>query len=240
VTPILVALAAVVTGGGALAASAREPRLAALGTILALAGSGYVADPLPGAAALAVRLAGSVLAGYLVWIALRSAPAPLPGRALGWPGAGAIAILAFTTGWLVATSLGAALVSGAPDGPSGGVATALAAGSPVARAALGSAFALVVLAAGPVLLARDVLRLVLGLLLLVAAAGLVRNAFAATPDAFVELAIAVLVALAGAAGAAVIAASVRRTGDLEIRPGGAVQTAAHHRGADEAHRRPAR
>lgn len=240
-TPVLILLGALVAAGGALAVAAREPRLAALGTLVALVGSAYVADPLPSSLALGARLAGTVLAGYLTWIALRRAPAALPPRGIGLPGAGSIAIVAFATGWLAAATLGTTLAAGSGDGPStGAVASALAAGSFVPRAALGAAFALVALAAGPVLLARDLLRMGLGLLLLVAAAGLVRNALGVGSEAAVELAIAVLVALAGASVAAVVTASLRTAGDLVLGGGSDRETAVRHRPADEAHRRPAR
>lgn len=240
-TPVLILLAALVAAGGALAVAAREPRLAALGAIVALVGSAYVADPLPGSLALGARLAGTVLAGLLIWIALRRAPATLSPRAIGLPGAGAVAIAAFSAGWLAASTLGTALATGSGDGPSAGaLATALAAGSLVPRAALAAAFALVVMAAAPVILARDLLRMGLGLLLLIAAAGLVRNALGVDAGAPAELALAVLLALAGAGVAAVVAAGLLATGDLDLRADPDRTTAVRHRPADEAHRRPAR
>jgi hypothetical protein len=200
-----------------------------------------VADPLPGSLALGVRLAGSVLAGYLTWIALRRAPGALAPAGIGLPGAGAIAIVAFAIGWLAASTLGQALAAGSGEGPStGAVASALAAGSPLPRAALGAAFALVALAAGPVLFARDLLRMGLGLLLLVAAARLVRNAVGISAGPPAELAIAILVALAGAGVAALVTASLRTAGDLELRSASDHETAVRHRPADEAHRRPVR
>ena len=239
-TPVLVVLAALVAAGGALAVAARVPRLAALGTLVALVGSVYVADPLPGSLALGARLTGSVLAGYLVWIALRRAPPVISAPGIRLPGAAVIALVAFATGWLAASALGTAIAAGFGDGPSAGAAaSALAAGSFVPRAALGAAFALVALAAGPVFLARDLLRMGLGLLLLISAAGLVRNALGAGADAPVELALAVLVALAGAGVASVVTASLRTVGDLELRSGSDRETAVRHRPADEAHRRPA-
>jgi hypothetical protein len=106
-------------------------------------------------------------------------------------------------------------------------------------AALGAAFALVALAAGPVLLARDVLRLGLALLLLIAAADLAGNALGVGADASADLALAILTALAGAAVAVVVTASIRATGDLDLRTGTDRETAVRHRPADEAHRRPA-
>ena len=239
-TPILVALAGLVAVGGIVAVSAREPRFAVLGVIIALIGAGYVADPLPDLVALAARLAGAVLGGYLIWVALRRAPAQTAGWHVGWPGAVALAVAAFAAGWFAAGTLATALGATAGEGPSSaGVASALTAGSPVARAALAAAFALVALAAAPVLVARDVLRLGIGLLLLIAAAGLVRNALAPGDDAAVELGFGILEALAGAAVAALVAASIRLHYDLELRGSGVRQPAIHHRSTDEAHlRRP--
>jgi hypothetical protein len=236
VTPLLVALAGLVAIGAIVAVSAREPRFAVLGLIIGLVAAGFVADPLPSLAALAARLAGAALAGYLLWVALRRAPAQTAGWHVGWPGATALAVVAFAAGWLAAGTLATALAATAGDGPSAaGIATALATGSPVARAALAAAFALIALSAAPVLVARDVLRLGIGLLLLVVAAGLVRNALAAESDGAVELAFAIAEALGGAAVAAVVAGSIRLHGDLALHAPGTRQPAIHHRATDEAH-----
>ncbi len=237
-TATLAVLAVLVAAGGVVAVSAREPRLAALGTLVVLVGSAYVADPLPDAVALAARLTGAVLGGYLLWVALRQPGAPTAGWQIGWPGAAAIAVAAFAAGWLAAATLGGELAAVTGQGPSAaGVATALASGSPVPRAAIGAAAALIALAAGPVLVARDVLRLGVGLLLLLSAADLVRHALMAGSDSVVELGLAVAVALAGAAVAALVGASLRTHGDLQLRAGAGRGTAVHHRSADEAHPR---
>ena len=205
---------------------------------LALAGSAYVADPLPGPVGLGIRLAGSLLAGYLVWISLRRAPASVPGVAISWPGAAAVAVVAFLAGWLGADALGSALAAGSGEGPGLGVAgAALASGSLVARAALGAALALAAVAAGPVLAARDALRLGLGLLLLLAAATLVRNALMGSASEVVELGLAVLTSLAGAAVGAIVGASLRITSDLVLHSPLLRETAVRHRPADDAHRR---
>ena len=236
-TPALVVLAAIAAAGGVVAVSAATPRLAALGMLVALIGSAYVADPLPGPFGLGARLVGTTLAAYLVWIALRRAPGAVPGTLLGWGAALAIAAAAFLAGWLAAGSLGAALSSGTGDGPGPGLgAAALAAGSPVARAALGAALALTALAAPPVILARDTLRLGFGLLLLLASAMLVWNAIGGARDGVIELSFATLTAVAGAGVAAVISAGLRRTGDLEIHDTLRRDPAIRHRPADEAHR----
>jgi hypothetical protein len=235
VTSLLVVIAALVAAGGVVAVSAREPRFATLGVFVTLVGAAYVADPVPSLEALAARLVGAILAGYLVWVALRRAPAQTAGWHLGWPGGVALAIVAFLAGWLAAGGIATALASTLGDGPSAaGVAPALVTGSPVSRAAFGAAFALLALAAAPVLVVRDSLRLGLGLLLLVAAAGLVRNALVPGADEVVELAFGVLEAVAGAAAAGLVAATLRRSQGFDL-PGPGREAPVHHRTLDEAH-----
>lgn len=235
-TPALLVIAVLVATGAVVAVSAREPRFAALGVIVALVGSGYLSDPLPGTAALGARLVGSVLAAYLVWVALRRAPVPTSGSSMGWQGATAIAIVAFLAGWLGGGSVAASLVMPTPEGPTlVGPTTGLATGSLVARAALADGFVLVALAAGPVLIARDVLRLGLGLLLLVAAAGLFHDALAGASDDVVELAIAVVIAAGGAGVAGTVARSIHLQGDLLLRGHPVRTTAVRHRVPDDAH-----
>lgn len=215
-TSAVVLLAILVTAGAVVAVSAREPRFAALGIIVTLVVAAFIADPAPGVAALGARVVGAALAGYLIWVALRGAPPPTTGWRVGWPGAAAVAMVAFVIGWLAAGSIGT-MLQGNGSGPSAGVASALIAGSPVPRAALGAALALAALAAAPVLVGRDVLRLGLGLLLLLAAAELLRNAIGVRPDGLVELGLAVLTAAAGAALAGLIGRSLGANGDLLLR-----------------------
>lgn len=235
-TPALVVVALVVTGGAVAAVSAREPRLATLGLLVALLGAPFVADPLPGTIAVAARLVGTVLGAYVVWVSLRAAPGPTVGSRIGWPGAAAIAMAAFAAGWLSATTIGAGLASISGDGPSSGAAAAsLVAGSPVARAALGASFALVALAAGPVLVARDVLRLGLGLLLLIAAVELLGEALGGRADDPYELALGILYAGGGLAVAGLVLRSFRVHGDLALRGTSSREVAVRTRGADEAH-----
>jgi hypothetical protein len=232
----LVLLALVVTAGAVVAVGAASPRIAALGAIVALVGSALVVDPIPSPLAIGARMAGSALAGYLVWIALRRAPAHVPGIAVAWPGAAAVAGAAFLMGWLASASLGAALAAGTVDGPGlGGVGTALAEGSIVARAAFGAALALAAVSAAPVFMARDLLRLGLGMLLMLAAATLLRNALSVSEAPVFELGVALLTALAGAAVAAVLAIALRRTGDLILRDVLRRDAAVRHRPADDAH-----
>lgn len=236
-TPVLVILAILVVAGAVAAVAAATPRLAVLGLLLAAVGAAYIADPLPGPLGLAARLAGTTLGIYLVWISLRGGPAAMPGATTGWVGSAAIATAAFAAGWLAVGTLGAALDGGTPEGPGGGgLAQALLAGSIVPQAAIGAALALVALAVPQVVLARDTLRLGIGLLLLLSAAGLVANALSVRLDSVTELGGALLTAFAGAGVAAVIAASIRRGGDLVIRDALRPDAAIRHRAADDAHR----
>ncbi len=235
-TPVLVVLAVIATGGAVVAVSAREPRLATLGTLIALLAAAYVADPLPGTAALAARLVGTVLAGYCIWVSLRDVAVPAAGPHLAWPGAAAIAIAAFVAGWLAAVAAGAALASLPADGPSIGIgARGLLDGSAVSRAAIGTACSLGALAVGPVLVTRGVLRLGLGLLLMVGAAELLVAALAGPTDDVVVLAFGVLIAGSGAAVAALVARSLRMHGDLELRAVSSRDVAVRPHGVDEAH-----
>ena len=79
----------------------------------------------------------------------------------------------------------------------------------------------------------------MGLLLLVAAAGLVRNALAPGDAPPLELAFGIFEELTGAAVAALVATSIRLHFDLELRGPRARQPAIHHRSTDEAHPQPA-
>lgn len=220
---LLVAVAVLIVAGGVLAAAAAKPRVAVVGMAVAIAGAGFVADPLPGATALLAEVTAAALAGYLGWVALRGASQPAPETAdsggPAWPGAVGIAMAAFLAGWLTATAMGRALPDPSVGGPSlANVGAGLAAGSPVARAALGAAFALIALAIGHVLIARDVLRLGLCLLLMAAAAELLRASLGAQADDTVTFSFAILYATAGAALAAVVARSIDVHDDLELRP----------------------
>jgi hypothetical protein len=238
VTPVLVALAVIVVAGAVSAAAAATPRAAVLGLLVALLGAAYIGDPIPGPLGLLARVVGTTLGVYLVWIALRRAPGRLPAASAGWLGSAAIAVAGFVAGFLAAGGLGAALdAASGPGGGSGtaGVDTALVHGSLVARAAVAAAFALIALAVPQVALPRDTLRLGTGCLLLLAAAGLVGNALVGQLDAVVELALAVLTALAGAGAAAVIASSIRHGGDLVIHDALRPAAAVRHRASDDAH-----
>jgi hypothetical protein len=234
-TPLLVLLAALAVAAPVVAVAAPDPRHATLGAFAALLLSSLVSDPLPSGTALVARIVGALLGGWLVWMAVRAAPRSTARSALGWPGGAGVGAAAFAIGWLAASALGATLAShvgsAVPDVP-GGV---LAGGSLACRAGIAAAVAIAVLAAPSVVLPRDGLRLGLGVVLLVAAAGLASDALIAVPDDSLELALAVLVALLGATVAAVTATMLRSGGDLVLRDVLAREPAVRHRAADDAH-----
>lgn len=233
-TPVLVLVAACVALGAAVAVSARIPRAAILGLVIVLAGAPFVTDPAPAVTATAARVVAAVLAGYVLWIAVRGPLVPIGGSRAGIPGALAIGLAAFAAGWFAADAVGTALAAGGADGPGGAAAAALAGGSSVARAGFGAACAFAVLAAAPVLVARDALRLVIGLQLLIAAAGLTGAALGQPGDA-ATVAMAVLTAATGVAGAALIRRSRTRSAELVLHDPPFREPSVRARPHDDAH-----
>lgn len=229
--------AAVVALGAVVAVSARLPRVAVLGLLVVLLGGPSVTSAVPDPLGAAPRVIGAVLGGYLLWIAVRDAPAgTFRGSAIGWAGTIALGCTAFGAGVAIAAVLvgeagtggaavdagaGAGAAAGASDGPAGGDPAAVVGG-------LAAALALGVLAAAPTLLSRDVLRTGLGLLLLLAAVDLGREALDAVAgppgDAALGRGIGLAFAVATVATSAVVAWLIRRVLDeggdlgLEARP----------------------
>ena len=241
VTPLLVLVAVLAVAAGVVAVAAPNPRIATVGAFAAVFLGAVVMDPVPAPAAIVAWLAATVLGGWLVWVALRGGPTATARTSLGWLGASALAAAAFTIGWLAAAAFGRVVATGVGDGLVADVPGAtLAGGSLVARAGVGAAAALAVLAAAPVVLPRDGHRLGLGVVLLIASASLLADALGATTDNALELAFALLVALTGAAVAGVTAAMLRASGDLVLRDALTREPAARHRAADDAHRGPGR
>ena len=175
---LLAAIAIVVVVGGIVSVSAREPRVALLGTSLALLGAPFVSDPLPALLPLAARLVSATLATYLLWISTRDTLTISRGSALGWPVEALAAAAAFAVGWGTA-GLGA---------PGLG---------PVVASASG--FALASVAILPIVFGREVFRLGNGLILLVTASSLVRVSLGGAPVALEQLVIGAMTIGLGAA-----------------------------------------
>ncbi|MGH2511716.1 MAG: hypothetical protein ACRDGQ_03410 [Candidatus Limnocylindrales bacterium] len=159
--------AALVTLAAALVAlSAREIRLSLAGLVVSLACATLVADPLPSPLAVLVRLVAALLGAQLVLVALRGRRTAMAAAPLGLPSALLAACAAFVVGY--ATS--------GVGSPAAGPAEATAVG-----------FALAVLAIGPLLLGRDIVRVGLGLALFVTAIELVRTGLSGTPGALEQV-----------------------------------------------------
>ena len=188
--PALAGVALAVVAGAVLAGSARNARTAIFGLVVTMVGVPLLADPGPSPLALAARLVGAVLAGYLLWIATRGDRVRTRGSLVGWPTDAFLAVAAAVVGF---GSHGL----GAP-----------AAGPPLAAAA---GFALAALAVLPVLTGRDILRIGLGLCLLLGGALLVRTSIGGTPDSLEQLLTAGLVATLGGA-VAILAVAARADG----------------------------
>ncbi|MBP1705508.1 MAG: hypothetical protein H6Q36_1247 [Chloroflexi bacterium] len=203
-TPIAVAAAAVVVLGAVLGTGARSARVATLGLTMALLFSPFVADPLPDTLALATRLVGGTLAGYLLLVTSRRAVAPV-GSPLG-----SLALLA---------AAGAAAVAGFQPSILG-----LARQGP--EEAMAAGLACLILALPAVVAARDTFRL--GASLVVALTGilLVRAALVGSPSGAEEVAITFAIATLGGAVAFLGAVTSAAGGTLSLddvgaRPDGA-------------------
>lgn len=190
----LAALAVAVVACGVIAVSAREARVAVLGLVLCAVMAPLIGTALPGPLVLAARLVAAILAGYLLWVAVRRQPTTR-GSLLGWPVEALAAAAAAVAGF------GAAGFAGPAGGP---------------REAEAVAFALAYLALAPLVVGRDVLRLGIGLVLVVLAASVGRVALAGSPSELEQLVLsAVTVAVAGAA-ATIAIQTVRLSAGLDV------------------------
>ena len=197
--PALAGVALAVLLGAVVAVSARTARTAMLGLVLAMVGACFLAEPLPDSLGLAIRLVGTVLAGYLLWIAGRDRDARTGGSRLGWPAEILIAAAAAVVGF-GSHGLGA---------PANGPALAQACG-----------FAIAALAVAPLLNGRDILRIGLGAILLTIGAILVRAGLGGTPGNLEQVVTAGFVAVVGAVVAALaVAARTDGVPGFDLAPG---------------------
>ena len=195
--PALAGVALAVVVGAVVAVSARNARAAILGLVVSLVFGPLVADPTGQPLGLAARLVGSILAGYLLWIATRGTGIRTGGSRLGWPTEVLVAAAGAVVGY-GSHGLGA---------PAVGPALAQAAG-----------FAVAALSIAPIANGRDVVRVGTGLILLTSGAILVRTALGGTPEPLEQVMIAGLIAALGGA-VAVLAISARADrADFELAP----------------------
>jgi len=175
VTPTLAGLAVVAIAGAVVAVSAREGRIAVLGLVVALLVAPVLADPVAAPLGLAARYLAAVLAGYLLWMAVRGGQ-PTDGSRLGWPAE-------------ALTAAGAAVVGYGTHG------LGLTATGPAEAQAAG--FAMIAIALAAIVTGRDILRVGLGLVIMLGGVGLVRVALLGTPPVLEDLSLASLVAALG-------------------------------------------
>jgi hypothetical protein len=201
VTVALVGVAAVAILGAIAAVSAREARLALTGLVVALVAAPFVADPLPDIRVVALRVVGGVLAAQLLWPAVRAGVVREGGSLLGWRAEALLATAAAICGWAIAASL-AGIPTGVDLPP--GVSTIGPFDPAAIRVAAPAAagLAILALAATPVLVPPDPVRLGLGLLLLVEGVTLLQSGLGGAPEPLEQLAIvAALVAVAAGVAA---------------------------------------
>jgi hypothetical protein len=185
--PALAAIAAVTIAGAVVAGSARDVRTIILGLLIVLLGAPLIVNTWPDPIATLARIAASLLAVRFLAIGLRGEET-VRGTRIGWPAeallAGAGAIIGYGSHGLGATGLGPA--------------EAQAAG-----------FALLVLAAAPLVAGRDVLRIGVGSLLLLTAASLIGAALDGPAGQASQLIDALLIVALG--GAIAVAATAARS-----------------------------
>ena len=193
----LLAIAAVATVAGALVAvTGRDARVALAGLVVALAAAPFLADPLPGPAALGARVVAAILGGYLLFVMLRETTAVTRGSLVGLPAEALAAAAAFVIGYGT-HGLGSAALG------------------PAAASATG--FALAVVSIAPIVRGADVFRLGVALAILVTGAELVRVGLAGTPPPLEQLMTAGLtIGLLGTAAVLCVNA-MSATGGLTLR-----------------------
>jgi hypothetical protein len=196
VTIALVAIILAIGAGAVVAVSTREPAAAAIGLAIALVGSALVADPLPSAAILGVRIVAGLLAATLVRSAVggsESQPSPL-----GWPAEAMLATAGAVAGIGVALALealsGATGLAGGPDSGSEWLT--------VMALATGAGTSLLVLGAASSIHGRPGMRRAIGLVLVTQAVLLIRVGIAGPAIDLEEIARAALLVATAATGAA--------------------------------------
>jgi hypothetical protein len=181
-------VALIVVGGSAIAITARNGHVVALGLLIALAAAPLVATPLPQSTTAAARILGALLSAYLLWAVTRTGPVNSEGSAIGLVAELAAGAVAYIVG-LQITPMDELI-------------------GPVSAQAAG--LAILVLAVVP-LTSQDPFRLSLGVILLTLAMSLFVAAWAGQTAPLLQLAITGTMVGVSASGSALIA----RTRGLE-------------------------
>jgi hypothetical protein len=201
-TVALVAIILAIGAGAVVAVSTREPTAAAIGLAVALVGSALLADPLPSAAILGVRVVAGLLAATLIRSANRTgARQPSP---LGWPAEALLATAGAVAGLGVA--LGLESLAGGGGAAVGGDSGAAALTVTALTTAAGTC--LLTLGAAPLVHGRPGARRAVGLVLVTQAVLLIRIGVAGPAVDLEEIARAALLVSAAATGTALARAGV--------------------------------
>lgn len=216
----LVAVVLAIGGGAVVAVSTRDGAAAAIGLAVSLVASALLAEPLPPAAVLGVRVVAALLVATLIRSAMRSgARQPSP---VGWPSEAFLATAGAVAGLGIAVGLATvAAASGVQIGPGGGEPGAgpLDTGSAALTSmALTTAAgtSLFVLGLAPFIHGQPGARRAIGLVLVTQAVLLLRIGIAGPAVELEEIARAALLVVAGATGAALArAAAASRPGRVD-------------------------
>ncbi|HUQ43245.1 MAG TPA: hypothetical protein VM451_02375 [Candidatus Limnocylindria bacterium] len=213
---VLVAIVLAIGAGAVVAVSTRDAAAAPIGLAVALVGSALLADPLPSAPILGVRIVAALLAATLIRWAARGGPRQF--SPLGWPSeallatAGAVAGLGLAVGLAsISVGVGAGPTDGpGPIGPGVGL-PSLPTGEVLTSMALtvAAGTSLLVLGAAPMVHGRPGVRRAIGLVLVAQAVLLLRVGVAGPAVELEEIArAAFLVACAGTGAALAHATAV--------------------------------
>ncbi len=242
----LIAIVLAICAGAVVAVSTRETGAAPIGLAVALVAAALLADPLPSATILGVRITAALLAATLIRWGARGGPRQY--SPLGWPSeallatAGAVAGIGVAVG-LASIAAGAGVGPGPFDGPigpgpgdgpglgGGGVAVGdIALTTMALTIAAGSA--LLVLGAAPMVHGRPGIRRAIGLVLVAQAVLLLRLGVAGPAGDLEEIARAALLVACAATGAALARATAAHAqahpaDDVEAGPSDARRLPAH-------------
>jgi hypothetical protein len=195
----LVAIVLAIGAGAVVAVSARDAAAVAIGLAMALVAAGLLAEPLPSAAILGVRIVAALLAVALIRWAARGGQRQF--SPLGWPAEAMLATAAAVAGLGMAVGLASI---GTPIGPDGG---AQAASLTTTALILAAGTSLLALGAAPLVHGRPGVRRAIGLVLVTQAVLLVRVGLAGPATELEEITRAGLLVAAAASGSALARAA---------------------------------
>lgn len=207
----LIAIVLAIGAGAVVAVSTREPAAAAFGLAIALVASALLADPLPSAAILGVRVVAALLVASLIRWAARTGPRqPSP---LGWPAEALLATAGGVAGLGLAVGLASIVAAGGVQVGEPGSAGSVGTGGPEAAVltalalTIAAGTSLLTLGLAPMIHGRPGIRRAIGLVLVTQAVLLVRVGIAGPGEELEEIARAALLVAAAASGAALARAT---------------------------------